>query len=347
MHELADLGRVDEGLRELALFAGAGGGILGGRLLGWRTVCAVELEPYPASVLVARGLLPAFPIWDDVRTFDGRAWRGVVDVVSGGFPCQDISVAGKGAGLDGERSGLWSEFARIIGEVRPGFAFVENSPAIITRGLGRILGDLAALGYDCRAGRCWELPMSERRINGIGFGVWLPTPCTVDTGSMFNRSDSPNAALRPTLGAMAKYSMWPTPTSSLGTKGGRVTPRKSREGGSLIEAVSARQWPTPTVSGKASETTRAKNSRPLSEQLGGLLNPAWVEKLMGWPAGWTGLQPLPIRGKSAGRMASDEQPTESPPASIDSRRSGTGKFPSAPRQHGESLPAMREALHDA
>jgi site-specific DNA-cytosine methylase len=85
-------------MNELALFAGAGGGILGGHLLGWRTVCAVEWEPYPASVLAARqndGVLPPFPIWDDVRTFDGRPWRGVVDVVSGGFPCQDISVAGK------------------------------------------------------------------------------------------------------------------------------------------------------------------------------------------------------------------------------------------------------------
>ena len=142
-----------EALNELALFAGAGGGILGGHLLGWRTVCAVEYEPYAAGVLVARqndGLLAPFPIWDDVRTFDGRPWRGRVDVVSGGFPCQDISVAGNGAGIDGERSGLWSEMARIVGEVRPRYVFVENSPALVTRGLGRVLGDLAALGYDCR-----------------------------------------------------------------------------------------------------------------------------------------------------------------------------------------------------
>ena len=86
-------------MNELALFAGAGGGILGGKLLGWRTVCAVEWEPYPASVLCARqndGILPPFPIWDDVQTFDGKPWRGIVDVVSGGFPCQDISSAGGG-----------------------------------------------------------------------------------------------------------------------------------------------------------------------------------------------------------------------------------------------------------
>ena len=142
-------------MNELALFAGAGGGILGGQILGWRTVCAVEIDPYAASVLLARqsdGLLPPFPVWDDVRTFDGSPWRGIVDVVSGGFPCQDISAAGKAAGIEGSRSGLWSEFARIIGEVRPRFAFVENSPILTSRGLGIVLGDLAEMGFDARWG---------------------------------------------------------------------------------------------------------------------------------------------------------------------------------------------------
>jgi DNA (cytosine-5)-methyltransferase 1 len=142
-------------MNELALFAGAGGGILGGKLLGWRTVCAVEWEPYPASVLCARqndGFLPTFPIWDDVQTFDGRPWRGIVDVVSGGFPCQDISAAGKGAGIDGKRSGMWREMARIIHEVQPRYVFVENSPMLVGRGLGRVLGDLAGMGFDARWG---------------------------------------------------------------------------------------------------------------------------------------------------------------------------------------------------
>ena len=140
-------------MNELALFAGAGGGILGGHLLGWRTVCAVEWQPYGIGILCQRqndGILFPFPVWDDIRTFDGRPWRGVVDVVSGGFPCQDISNAGKGAGITGERSGLWREMARIIGEVRPRFVLVENSPTLTIRGLGTVLGDLAALGYDCR-----------------------------------------------------------------------------------------------------------------------------------------------------------------------------------------------------
>ena len=140
-------------MNELALFAGAGGGILGGYLLGWQTVCAVERDAYAAGVLAQRqndGLLPPFPIWSDVQSFDGKLWRNLVDVVSGGFPCQDISFAGKGHGITGERSGLWKEFARIIGEVRPRYAFIENSPALIIRGLDTVLSDLAACGYDAQ-----------------------------------------------------------------------------------------------------------------------------------------------------------------------------------------------------
>jgi DNA (cytosine-5)-methyltransferase 1 len=142
-------------VNELALFAGAGGGILGGHLLGWRTVAAVEINAFCARRLMQRqneGHLPPFPIWDDVRSFDGHPWRGVVDVVSGGFPCQDISIAGRGDGLDGERSGLWVEFARILREVRPKRALLENSPMLTDRGLDRILADLAAMGFDARWG---------------------------------------------------------------------------------------------------------------------------------------------------------------------------------------------------
>jgi len=158
-------------MNELALFAGAGGGVLGGVILGWRTVCAVEIDPYARSILLARqddGTLPPFPVWDEIRTFDGRPWAGRVDVISGGFPCQDISCAGKGAGIGGERSGLWKEFARIIGEVRPRFVFVENSPMLTVRGLGVVLGDLAAMGFDarwCVLGACdAEAPHKRERI---------------------------------------------------------------------------------------------------------------------------------------------------------------------------------------
>lgn len=140
-------------MNELALFAGAGGGILGGKLLGWNTIGAVEIEEYPRKILLQRqkdGILGKFPIWDDITTFDGRPWKGAVDIVCGGFPCQDISSAGKGEGLEGERSGLWGQMARVVCEVCPRFVFVENSPMLTSRGIYRILGDLAEMGYNAR-----------------------------------------------------------------------------------------------------------------------------------------------------------------------------------------------------
>ena len=173
-------------MNELALFAGAGGGILGGHLLGWRTVCAVEWEPYPASVLCARqndGFLPPFPVWDDVQTFDGKPWRGIVDVVSGGFPCQDISAANPaGKGLDGERSGMWREMARVICEVLPRFVFVENSPMLTSRGLDRVLGDLAEMGFNAKWGVLGAAnvgaPHQRNRIWIVGNSNRKPRPET-------------------------------------------------------------------------------------------------------------------------------------------------------------------------
>ena len=152
---------------ELALFAGAGGGILGGHLCGFTCVGAVEIEEYPREVLKQRQrdrILPKFPIWDDVCTFriDNPECREYIEllrehrenlIISGGFPCQDISSAGKGAGITKDtRSGLWFEFARIIDEIRPARVLVENSPMLTSRGLGVVLGDLAEMGYDARWG---------------------------------------------------------------------------------------------------------------------------------------------------------------------------------------------------
>lgn len=140
-------------MNELALFAGAGGGILGAHLLGWRTVCAVEKEPYCREVLLRRqrdGVLPLFPIWDDCNTFDGNPWSGIVDVVTAGFPCQPFSVAGKQAAGDDERNG-WPATLRIISEVGPRFVLLENVPGLLSAGhgyFGQVLSGLAEIGYD-------------------------------------------------------------------------------------------------------------------------------------------------------------------------------------------------------
>ena len=170
----------------LDLFSGIGGFSLGLERAGMRTVAFCEIDPYCQRVL--RKHWPDVPVFGDVRTLtfadasdaahDGhsRGSRGGanrqrilssvastesgqisgasesrrcgIDVICGGFPCQDISVAGKGAGIEGSRSGLWSEYARIIGEVRPRYVIVENVAALLGRGLERVLGDLAALGFD-------------------------------------------------------------------------------------------------------------------------------------------------------------------------------------------------------
>jgi len=135
-------------VHELALFAGAGGGILGGKLLGWRTVCAVEWEPYPASVLAARQndkILPSFPIWDDVQTFDGKPWRGIVDVVSGGFPCQAYSTAAAGRNTADD---LWSEMRRIVADVAPRYVFAENVSRIA---IDQAANDCEQMGYKTKA----------------------------------------------------------------------------------------------------------------------------------------------------------------------------------------------------
>jgi len=158
----------------LELFAGVGGGILGHMLCGHRVVCAVELDPYCRSVLLWRqndGDISTFPVWDDVRTFDGRRWRGIVDVVSGGFPCQNISPAGDRTGITGDKSSLWFDMLRVVREVRPQYVFVENSAQLVRNGLDVVLKGLDKSGYDaewCVLGasdvgaphyrkRCWIL----------------------------------------------------------------------------------------------------------------------------------------------------------------------------------------------
>jgi DNA (cytosine-5)-methyltransferase 1 len=128
-----------------SLFAGIGGFDLGFERCGMQTVWQVEREPYRRAVLAQH--FPGATRYDDVRTVNAGI-LAPIDLLCGGFPCTDLSYAGKGAGLAGEQSGLWSEFSRLIGELRPDYVVVENVPALLARGFGRVLGDLAALGYD-------------------------------------------------------------------------------------------------------------------------------------------------------------------------------------------------------
>lgn len=135
-----------------SLFSGIGGLDLGLERAGLKCSWQVEVDDYARKVLQKHWL--DVPKWRDVRYFlSGKRWRRAreawqVDLVCGGFPCQDISNAGRRAGINGKRSGLWREFARIVRLLRPRYVLVENVPALTVRGLDRVLGDLAALGYD-------------------------------------------------------------------------------------------------------------------------------------------------------------------------------------------------------
>jgi DNA (cytosine-5)-methyltransferase 1 len=136
-------------VKVLDLFSGIGGFGLGLQRAGMSTAMFCEIEPFCRGVLAKHW--PGAPIHDDVRTLGAGtlAEHGLaVDLVCGGFPCQDISVAGKGGGLDGARSGLWFEYERIIGEVRPRWVIIENVPALLHRGMDRVLQGLEGLGYD-------------------------------------------------------------------------------------------------------------------------------------------------------------------------------------------------------
>jgi site-specific DNA-cytosine methylase len=190
-----------------------------------------------------------------------------VDVLCGGFPCQDISVAGRGEGIDGARSGLWGEYARLIRELRPRYVVVENVAALLARGMERVLGDLAACGYDAE----WDcIPASAVGAPHRRDRVWL-----------------------------VAY-----PRSQDAKRAGATDYELSRDRDKdLLHVRIARMWPTPTTQDAANDggpSQFERNSLPLnaavktttSPPAGGSLNPTWVEWLMGFPLGWTDLRSL-------------------------------------------------------
>jgi len=171
-------------MKVLDLFSGIGAFSLGLERAGFETVAFCEIDPFCRRVLAKHW--PEVPCYDDVRSLTAArlAADGIrPDVICGGFPCQDISTAWTGAGIAGERSGLWREFSRIIGEVGPSHVIVENVAALLGRGLGDVLGDLATLGYDAewhcipasavgtchRRDRIWIIayPSGERRTKTL------------------------------------------------------------------------------------------------------------------------------------------------------------------------------------
>lgn len=367
---------MDRPVYSLHLFAGAGGGLLADLLSGVQPVCAVEIEPHPQRVLARR--FPGLAIWDDVQTFradnpdcaDAFAWmREHRDglVVAGGFPCQDISCAGKGGGVEGgERSGLWREFARILGEVRPRFAFVENSPFLVGRGLGIVLGDLASLGYDARwqvlaAGDVGARHLRERIwiAASLRDGLWtalqkragitpprvsrLHPAATTGTGAT-TRTDSGNATSTTSLFNIRR------PAHTTDFPGGGNSEMNRHTPG--LNAIAAR-YPTPTAS---EDHARANGDTQASRCLGALgkvgpsaqLNPDWVEWLMGWPVGWTDITRAVCDWRDLSNEPEDigisTTRRDNRPARI--KAIGNGQVPLCAAIAAESGFAFLEAVHE-
>lgn len=298
-------------LRKIELFAGDGGGIQAGLLQGHKTVLACEIEPYAHAVLAARqadGCLPKFAVHPDVTTLDATYLAGKVDLVCGGFPCQDISAAGRGRGLIGPKSRLVWEMLRVADECRAQYLFAENSDRLRTKGLRQILLSLYERGYDRIAWvtlgashvgaphlrkRMWLL---ARRSGGRQAPLSLPGELQANGSVLhgavhsFKGAKTDNAPLPTLIASDAQGSgNRPDPTLwSLSDVLG-ITSKHTRHG---------KLYPTPVRSdfkghsGAGMERLMELRSRPLRDVLpyeegGTCINPEWAEWLMGWAPGWT------------------------------------------------------------
>lgn len=154
-----------------SLFSGVEGFGLGAALAGIKTEWSCEFEKYQTKV-IKKNFGNEHTVYGDIRTLENPPF---VNIISGGFPCQDISAAGKGAGIKGSRSGLWGHMHRIIGEVRPDYVIIENNPLLRKRGFEYVLHGLSEIGYDaqwqCLQGTFLGLQQRRERIY-----ILLPTP---------------------------------------------------------------------------------------------------------------------------------------------------------------------------
>lgn len=164
-------------MRHGSLFSGIGGFDLAAEWMGWENVFHCEFEEYKKRRLEYN--FPKSDSYGDIREFDARRYENKIDIISGGFPCQDISIAqqskrlGGAKGIKGKRSGLWSEYARIIREIRPAIIIFENSPMLLIRGFERVLCDLHELGYDvewkCFYASDFGYPHFRKRLFGVAY----------------------------------------------------------------------------------------------------------------------------------------------------------------------------------
>jgi DNA (cytosine-5)-methyltransferase 1 len=248
-------------MKVLDLFSGIGGFSLGLELSGWKTVAFCELEPTAQEVLARHW--PGVPVFADVKKLSTGNLNQKIDIICGGFPCQDISTMGKMAGIDGARSGLWKEYCRLINEIKPKFAIIENVPNLRKKGLSRVLGDLWQIGYDAE----WHcVPASALGAPHQRDRIWIISyPACVDKNRLPLRTQEEITRFRN------------DGKNSQNLQG-------DREAWGFIQIFKRKAL-------KICKCTRGKEWWGLEPNLSRLsddrLNPDWVEWLMGFPTGWT------------------------------------------------------------
>jgi len=303
----------------LSLFAGIGGLELGLERAGLGTTrWQVELEPFNRKVLAAHW--PDAERFADVRDVSAEDFPGC-DVICGGFPCQDISSAGKGEGIDGQRSGLWREFARLIGEIRPRIVVVENVPDLAFEDSDASLETFARSGT-MRSGKLYQRKTPVR----------LTSESDSSSSQRFATPTRKGNQLAPSM--LAKHpgcaALLPTPTAShYGTRnngrGGDGTEFKTKGSPSLSTMAKRGMLPTPTARDWEDGTAKSCQNVPVNALLGravhhlpnatpspgGKLNPRWVQWLMGFPAAWLNCVLSETRSSRKSRSSSEEEPCES------------------------------------
>ena len=270
-------------MRALSLFSGIGGLDLAAEMAGIEVSAFCEIEPFPVEVLKKR--FPDVPIFNDVRKLKRGDIDGSIDIIHGGFPCQDLSTAGKQRGLSGERSGLWFEMLRVIHEFRPRYVLAENVRGAVNLALDTVYSNLVNEGYKVYP---YVIPASavgapHQRERLFVLGV---------------REDVADSACERLQRSLAKEGF------ECGGESGRAM---------AVEGSGAGLWPTPRQF-MYKDSTTDRNKGNIGEKVGGQLNPDWVEQLMNFPEGWTDLEvdePKPWQGWPA-LLGQEQYPYEFP-----------------------------------
>ena len=291
-----------------------GGLDLAAEAAGIEIAAMCEIEPFCRTILNKRW--PGVPVIEDVRTIRGEDYAGAIDIVFGGFPCQDLSCAGRQKGLEGERSGLWFEMLRVIRELRPAWVLAENVRGAVELALDTVRDNLEAIGYEVRAfvvpASAFGAPHRRERIFIVGARRDVADACkerlqgcepwmsAEPTESQRSSMEAPWPA--PTVngnnnraglsaksgdGLATAVRMWATPNTmdSLPQRSDEAT-EKMRAGARKGRTMPA--WRTPSARDYRSGSQRKEGQQiNLNDQAGGQLNPDWVEQLMGFPEGWT------------------------------------------------------------